>query len=152
MTAPDAPPLATPPPWRVLLASGESREVRVKRYDADDVEAWPSTDNTLRASGASERVTVARLAADLGWPVAEVLAPGELTSHDREAEAHGRGRETRRAGAAAAFAKERADCLDMRAEHEVAGRTREAVEAWEMAGVAGDCEAAVLALPATRGG
>lgn len=132
MTAPDAPPLATPPPWRVLLASGESREVRVKRYDADDVEAWPSTDNTLRASGASERVTVARLAADLGWPVAEVLAPGELTSHDREAAAHARGRESMRAEAVAA-------CVAIALRYPVSDRAEE-------------CAEAVLALPATRGG
>lgn len=73
--------------WRVVLASGEVREVCVEPHDSD----W-SDSREVRyfarwakrfAGGDTPRDAIVRLASDRrgvdGWPVAEILAPGEAT-------------------------------------------------------------------------
>lgn len=68
--------------WRVLTDDGTAHKVSVKRYDADDVEAWLPDDHNRRASGSSERLAVARLAVDCEWPVVEIVVPGDLARED----------------------------------------------------------------------
>lgn len=68
--------------WRVLTDDGTARDVSVKRYDSTDVEAWLPDAHNRRASGSSERLAVARLAVDCGWPVVGIVAPGDPRAMD----------------------------------------------------------------------
>lgn len=67
--------------WRVVLESGEVREVAVTR----EPRAWTAraASGDEGASGISARRAVQLLAGAPNWPVREILAPGEATAEDR---------------------------------------------------------------------
>lgn len=76
--------------WRVVLADGSVREVRVEI--SPDGRVWAeSADGAAEGAGADARLAVMRVARFLGVSVREILAPGEPTR--AEAVAFERGRD-----------------------------------------------------------
>lgn len=70
--------------WRVVLASGEVREVRVEALDDGGFEArWGDCDVE---SDDSEHDAVLWLASCFSWGAVEILAPGELTRAELRAQ------------------------------------------------------------------
>jgi hypothetical protein len=70
--------------WRVVDGHGGVREVPVRVKGAQMLvgagpgpRAWAAT--------VSPRLAVANLAVSMGWPVREILAPGELSAEERVA-------------------------------------------------------------------
>ena len=70
--------MAEPQTWRVVLATGEVREVRVEI--SPDGRVWAeSADGAAEGAGADAWLAVMRVARFLGVSVREILAPGEPT-------------------------------------------------------------------------
>ena len=72
--------------WRVVLESGEVREVRVTKAH-HQWEAVPAVlaGDAWQASTVSARRAVVILTATEVWPARETLAPGELSAEERVA-------------------------------------------------------------------
>ena len=70
--------MSTTEKWRVVLATGEVREVRVEI--SPDGRVWAeSADGAAEGAGADAWLAVMRVARFLGVSVREILAPGEPT-------------------------------------------------------------------------
>ena len=65
--------------WCVVLEDGTAREVLAADHVHGDSAAWLPEKPKRRKGAASMRVAVTRVATENDWPVAEVLAPGELS-------------------------------------------------------------------------
>ena len=75
--------------WRVVLAGGSVREVRVEIND--DGRVWAeSDDGTAEGSATDARMAVQRVVRFLGITVREILAPGEPTRAEAIAAVEGR--------------------------------------------------------------
>ena len=68
--------------WRVVLASGEVREVDSERT-GDDL--WCALVDGYHGWGRSQPSAVAAVTGLHGWPVTEILAPGVLSRAELEA-------------------------------------------------------------------
>ena len=68
--------------WRVVLASGEVREVDSERTGAD---LWCALVDGYHGWGRSQPSAVAAVTGMHGWPVTEILAPGVLSRAELEA-------------------------------------------------------------------
>ena len=80
--------------WRVVLASGEVREVRVEALDNGGFEArWGDCDVE---SDDSEHDAVLWLTSCFSWGAVEILAPGEITRAELRAQAFREGAEAMR--------------------------------------------------------
>jgi len=126
------------PTWRVECDDGKVRSVgvgAVMRHLCVAAEATHSAYITACiAHGTSERAAVCALAVALGWPVVAILAPGQLTRAEVEADAFRRGAEAMRAAA-----KRVCDDVEASAEHsseaDVALRCGARIDALTMAEV-----------------
>ena len=73
--------MTTAETWRVVLKRGRVRDVRVTETQAGPEIYASCGSHTTRSLGScpSAREAVMALACVAGWPVVEILAPGEIT-------------------------------------------------------------------------
>lgn len=82
--------MTTTETWRVVLESGEVRDVRVTPLDNGNYVAmsgYVDGEFDHQGYGDTQRTAVAELSTDMreGWPVVEIVAPGSLTSAEKVA-------------------------------------------------------------------
>lgn len=78
--------------WRVVLASSEVREVEVESNGVQ----WCAFEDGYHGWGREQPSAVAAVVGLHGWPVAEILAPGEPTRAELRAQAFREGAEAMR--------------------------------------------------------
>jgi len=73
--------------WRVVCEGGAAHEVSARHTPGSYGGKWRADSDGAAAGGSSARTAVLALAAGTGWPVVELVAPGETTAAERLAQA-----------------------------------------------------------------
>jgi hypothetical protein len=73
--------------WRVVCEGGAAHEVSARHTPGSYGGEWRADSDGAAAGGSSARTAVLALAAGTGWPVVELVAPGEATAAERLAQA-----------------------------------------------------------------
>ena len=73
--------------WRVVCEGGAAHEVSARHTPGSYGGEWRADSDGAAAGGSSARTAVLALAAGTGWPVVELVAPGETTAAERLAQA-----------------------------------------------------------------
>ena len=79
--------MTTAETWRVMCEGGAVREVAARHTPGSYGGEWRADSDGEAAGGSSARQAVLTLAAGDGWPVTELVAPGETTAAERLAQA-----------------------------------------------------------------